>query len=586
MTARQILPRVALLCTAGLLPAQPGSTPLEIVTVTLPAAQAGAPYNQQIVTTGGNCSSNLALTPSSNIDAGALPAGLSIVSPPSAKQWFLQGAPTTAGTFTFTVHLYLTHVRVSPFDTACTDDASQSLTLVVQGPVASLAVDRAQIAVTYHTQHFPPPADTVKVTSASPATFTTQTVTDNGGSWLSVAPPSANTPSSIGISYAIGGLVAGTYTGRVTLSAGAATLIIPVTLTVVTDTGIALVPTPAALAFATAPGGADPAAQTLAVTLTGDYAIFQAAATVSTSTKWLSINPSASATPAQIAVTASAKGLAAGVYAGSIILSINGATNPAATVPVTFTVQAPTALPSIKPNGVLSAASSAAAIAPGTWVSIFGTALSLTTRAWRTSDFVNGVLPLSLDGVSVTINGKAAAIAFISPTQINALATDDSTTGLVPVVVKNTVGTSPSTLALLQTLAPGFFQFQFPGNYVAATHADGSYVAGPALVKLGLSGTGAQPGETIVLYGSGFGSTQPAISATGPVIAALPLAVPTGLAIRIAGLDVPIAYAGLISPGLYQFNVVVPQLPDGDVPVVAEMRGLLSQSGLFLTIQH
>ena len=136
-------------------------------------------------------------------------------------------------------------------------------------------------------------------------------------------------------------------------------------------------------------------------------------------------------------------------------------------------------------------------------------------------------------------------------------------------------GASPAVFTLLQTLAPGFFQF--PGNYAAATHADGTYVAGPALAK---------PGETIVLYGTGFGPTQPAFSTTAPVVTPLPLTPPTGLAIRIAGVDASIAYAGLISPGVYQFNVVVPQIHDGEAPVIAEMRGLLTQTALYLTIQH
>jgi uncharacterized protein (TIGR03437 family) len=164
------------------------------------------------------------------------------------------------------------------------------------------------------------------------------------------------------------------------------------------------------------------------------------------------------------------------------------------------------------------------------------------------------------------------------------LAADDTATGLVPVQVKNAIGTSDSVLALLQTAAPQFFQF--PGtNYAAGVHADGTNLAGPRLVQQGVSGTAAKVGETIVLFGTGFGATQPAISATALVPAPLPLARPEDLQIRIGGLDAGIAYAGLISPGVYQFNVVVPQVAAGDQPVVAELRGLLTQSGLLLTIQ-
>jgi uncharacterized protein (TIGR03437 family) len=267
-------------------------------------------------------------------------------------------------------------------------------------------------------------------------------------------------------------------------------------------------------------------------------------------------------------------------------MAVGGLPNSSITIPVTFTIQAPAQRPTISAGGVVDAAGGRPAIAPGTWVSLFGTAFSATSRPWRDADFVSGRLPTSLDGVSVTIDGKSAAIAFISPTQINVLAADDTITGLVPVVVKNTVGTSDSVLALEQTAAPALFEFA-GGKYAAAVHVDGSYIASPALVQQqGLTGgTPAHVGETIVLFGTGFGATQPPISATALVTAPLPLAHPEEFSLRIGGLDATIAYAGLISPGLYQFNVVVPKVAAGDQPVVAELRGLLSQSALLLTIQ-
>jgi uncharacterized protein (TIGR03437 family) len=55
---------------------------------------------------------------------------------------------------------------------------------------------------------------------------------------------------------------------------------------------------------------------------------------------------------------------------------------------------------------------------------------------------------------------------------------------------------------------------------------------------------------------------------------------------RIGGLDATVAYAGLISPGVYQFNVIVPQVGDGDQAVVGELRGLLTQSNLLVNVQH
>ena len=122
--------------------------------------------------------------------------------------------------------------------------------------------------------------------------------------------------------------------------------------------------------------------------------------------------------------------------------------------------------------------------------------------------------------------------------------------------------------------------------YAAGTHADGSYIAGPALTQRGIPGRPAKPGEIISLFGTGFGATQPRISATAQVPSALPIARVEDLRVRIGGVDAAIAFAGLISPGVYQFNVVVPQVGDGDQSVSAELRGLLTRADLLLTVQQ
>jgi uncharacterized protein (TIGR03437 family) len=323
----------------------------------------------------------------------------------------------------------------------------------------------------------------------------------------------------------------------------------------------------------------------VAVTVSGASVFFQADVSAPPNGKWLSVNPSTAATAATLSVQVDPKGLSTGTYNGTITLRLTSLTTAAQTIPVTFNVQAPPVLPAITQNGVVNAANLAGAIAPGAWVSIFGSNLSATTRQWRDTDFINGVPPTALDGVSVTIDGKAAAVAYVSPTQLNVLAPDDTATGLLSVQVKAPAGTSSNAFALEQTGAPAFFQFRAPAAmYVAGTHADGSYLAGTALVQQGITGTPAKPGETIVVYGTGFGATQPTISATALVPSPLPLVNPQDLHIRIGGVDAAIAYSGLISPGLYQFNVVVPQLANGDYPIVAELRGLLTRADLMLTV--
>ena len=595
---------VAGLCIAASFLHGQTATPLVIVTSSLPSASVGASYNQQLFTTGGLCTG--AGTASNSLDSGALPPGISVTSPASptsptipasAEQWYLQGLPSASGTFSFTVHVRWDHVQVSPFDHigTCHEDAVKSLTLVVQGSSGpgnpggpgnpTLAVDRAQINTTYHIGTFPPGADTVNVTSTGDAAaITVQAVTDFG-SWLSVTAQSATTPAALSIAYSVSGLAQGNYTGRVTVSSGGVVaLTIPVTLQVVVDTNVQLQATPSALVFSAVPGGPDPPVQYVTVTVVGLSRLFEATVSAPPTGKWLTVTPSAAATKATLTVAVTAKDLAAAVYNGTLTLAVGGIPNSVVTIPVTFTIQAPAQKPTISAGGVINAAGAGNAIAPGAWVSLFGTALSSTTRPWRDADIVNGRLPTSLDGVSVTIDGKSAAVAFISPGQINVLAADDTATGLVPVQVKNAVATGDSVLALQQTVAPALFQV--PGtNYAAGTHADGSYLAGPRLVAQGIPGTAARVGETIVLYGTGFGATQPPISATALVPAPLLLAHPEEFFVRIGGLDATVAYAGLISPGVYQFNVVVPQVAAGDQLVVAELHALLTQSGLLLTIQ-
>src|ERR1035438_6753248 len=360
MTARYtrgILAVASLLTGASLLHAQ--STPLQILTDSLPAATVGAAYNLQFFTTGGLCSSNG--TASSMIDAGALPPGLSITTPGSTKQWFLQGIPSLAGDYSFTVHLIWTYNRVLPVDTSCTDNASRALTLTVQsnsGPPPppanqTLAVDRPQIATTYHIGTFPPAADTVQVTSsAGPAAITLQAATDSGGPWLSVTPLSATTPTALSIGYSVGGLTQGTYTGRVTVSLTGTllALTIPVTLQVIAD-NIQLLAAPSSLVFSAVAGGPDPPAQSINVTVVGLNRLFQATVSAPPNGKWITVSPTAALTPATLSVAVTVKDLAAAVYNGTLTLAVGGLPNGSVTIPVTFTIQAPLQGPTISAGG-------------------------------------------------------------------------------------------------------------------------------------------------------------------------------------------------------------------------------------------
>ena len=228
-------------------------------------------------------------------------------------------------------------------------------------------------------------------------------------------------------------------------------------------------------------------------------------------------------------------------------------------------------------TAVTNAASHSPAIAPNTWVEIDGTNLTPAgdTRSWQISDFVNSQMPTQLNGVSATVNGKSAYVSYISPTQMNILTPPDAIQGQVQVqVTKGGIASAP-VVVQAQAASPAFFVIG--GGYVAAEHADGSYL-GPASLY-----TPARPGETVVLFGTGFGPTSPPVTA-GSAVQFAPL--PTLPVIIIGGNAATVQFAGLAGvPGEFQFNVVVPlAAQNGDNTLTAVYNGLTTQTGVLLNV--
>ncbi len=230
-----------------------------------------------------------------------------------------------------------------------------------------------------------------------------------------------------------------------------------------------------------------------------------------------------------------------------------------------------------------AASESTAGIAPNSWVEINGTGLAPAgdSRTWKSTEIVKNQLPTQLDSVGVTINGKPAYVYYISPSQINVLTPPDALTGSVNIQVTVSGAQSNVFTVPASTVTPSFFVLQ-GGPYIAATHANGSLL-GPTTLYPGAS-TPAKPGETIVLYGNGFGPTANPV-AVGSAIQSGSLAqLPS---VTIGGTPAAVQFAGLVSAGLYQFNVVVPaNAPDGDLPVQATANGQSTQSGTSIAVQH
>ena len=247
--------------------------------------------------------------------------------------------------------------------------------------------------------------------------------------------------------------------------------------------------------------------------------------------------------------------------------------------------------PFMQSSGILNGASLSATVAPNAWVTIKGGALAATTRSWQSSDFTGNKLPTQLDGVGVMVNGEATPVYFISPAQINFLMPADMVAGPVQIQTTNNGLTSATVTTTLASVAPAFFTLgtaDAQGNLnIAAEHADGS-VGGPANLIAGLTTTPFKTGETIVLFATGLGTTNPGVPNGLAISAPLPLLVtPT---VMMGGVSAQVTFAGLVGPGLYQVNATIPSgIKPGtgattSVPVVLQMGAAQSQNGAVIAV--
>jgi uncharacterized protein (TIGR03437 family) len=57
--------------------------------------------------------------------------------------------------------------------------------------------------------------------------------------------------------------------------------------------------------------------------------------------------------------------------------------------------------------------------------------------------------------------------------------------------------------------------------------------------------------------------------------------------VKIGGATAAVQFAGLVLPGEFQFNVVVPlNTPDGDQPISASYGGFTTQPGTLIAVQY
>ncbi|SPE36107.1 hypothetical protein SBA3_2350030 [Candidatus Sulfopaludibacter sp. SbA3] len=133
--------------------------------------------------------------------------------------------------------------------------------------------------------------------------------------------------------------------------------------------------------------------------------------------------------------------------------------------------------------------------------------------------------------------------------------------GAVQVVVSDSGVLTPPFSVNLRSAAPAL-PLVGTTNYILATHADYSLVGPVAISAPGYPFAPAKSGETIAVYAFGLGlPTTPLTGGASTQSGVLP-ATPKVL---VGGVPADVTFAGLISPGLYQLNVVVPDgLASGD----------------------
>jgi adhesin/invasin len=171
----------------------------------------------------------------------------------------------------------------------------------------------------------------------------------------------------------------------------------------------------------------------------------------------------------------------------------------------------------------------------------------------------------------VTINSILLPLLYVGPSQINAQAPFELSPGPVQLTVtSNGIVLSPITVQIAAT-SPGVFQFLNGSGHAAVENQDYS---------LNTTQNPAKPGAYLFAFMTGQGLVNPAVADGAPApLSPLSYAV-APITATIGGQQAFVEFAGLAPTlaGVSQLNIVVPNLPPGDYPLVISAGGVLSNS--------
>ena len=238
--------------------------------------------------------------------------------------------------------------------------------------------------------------------------------------------------------------------------------------------------------------------------------------------------------------------------------------------------------PTIRASGVVNAASGReeSGVAPGSYISIFGSGLSESLRIYSTTS-----LPYSLANVSVGFdlpNGRASypgRLHFVSATQVN-VQVPWELQGQTGVNMKVSLGEFSSDIynLKLNDYSPALFEYTdaASGGRSVIAALDGNF-------KLISGSNPVARGGVAQLYANGIGPVDNAPPSGDPAATERLTPCRVQPTVTIGGRPAQVLFCGLAPGfvGLYQLNVAVPgDAPSGVQPVVITSSGIQSKSSL------
>uniref|UniRef100_Q020K9 Ig domain protein, group 1 domain protein n=1 Tax=Solibacter usitatus (strain Ellin6076) TaxID=234267 RepID=Q020K9_SOLUE len=437
---------------------------------------------------------------------------------------------------------------------------------------STVSVTPDSVAFVSEINQGPPSGKGVQISASATVTWTAS----SSNSWLAALPASGTGNGRITVSVNPAALSVGNYSGfiRITDSSGGVNLV-PVTY-VITDKPALLI-SPQVLVFSAANNTITPAAQTLKATSSSRAVAYSVSVKVSTpsGSNWLQVTPSQGQTPGTVTVTVNPANLANGVYDGSVLFIATDSTVNSVSLPVTLIVGCGQGGCQLQPTilAVVNGASFQPGGAPRAIMTMVGT--NLSDAIYVASSYP---LPTQLGPTSVTVNGIAAPLFFVSPTQIN-FQMPSGSPSTIQVVVKNQATVSSRAArasqehsAALTAVDPGLFVG--PDKRTAALNGDLSPHS---------AATPIPAGGSVILFLTGEGPVTPAV-ADGTPAPVSPLAIVNApVQVTIGGKGAQVTYQGLAPgyAGLAQINAIVPPgLTPGDQPVFITVNGIPSNSGV------